>query len=101
VTVAGVDVGGLDPAAAEDRLARELQPRLAAPVQVRIGEQRVAVTPTALGIGLDLPRMVEQAMEADRVSSRLLPLVGGGTDIPLALTGPEQAQLTPGVRRLE
>ncbi len=101
VRVAGVDVGGLDAAAAEERLARDLAPRLAAPIEVRIGEQQVDVTPTALGIGLDLERMVAQAMDADRVSARLLPVVGDGSEVPLVLTEPDQAALTPGVKRIE
>jgi vancomycin resistance protein YoaR len=101
VRVAGVDVGGLAPEAAEERLARELAPRLAAPVEVRIGDTRVDVTPTALGIGLDLERMVAQALEADRVSSRLMPVVGDGSEVPLALTEPQKAALTPGVQRIE
>ena len=62
VKVAGVDVGGLDREAAKERLARELAPRLAAPVQVTIGQERVAVTPTALGIGLDIDAMVDDAL---------------------------------------
>ena len=60
VTVAGVDVGGLDREAAEEKVARELASRLAAPVQVTIGDEQVAVTPTALGIGLDIDRMVDE-----------------------------------------
>jgi vancomycin resistance protein YoaR len=101
VTVSGVDVGGLDAAATEERLAKELAPRLTQPVEVTIGDQKVAVTPTALGIGLDLDGMVAKAMDADRLTSRVLPVVGGGSDVPLALTPPEKPKLTPGVRRVE
>lgn len=52
-SVAGVDVGGLSAEDAEDTLRRELADREAAPVAVRVGDERTEVTPDDLGVAVD------------------------------------------------
>ncbi len=55
VTVAGVAVGGLDLAAAEQRLHTEIDPRTTRPVQVRLGEATSTIDPGAAGLAVDWP----------------------------------------------
>ncbi|QIK72836.1 hypothetical protein G7070_11825 [Propioniciclava coleopterorum] len=48
-TVSGVEVGGLDPAAAQAKLTSELGPRASAPLTVAAGEKSVQLTPSNWG----------------------------------------------------
>lgn len=61
VTVAGVSVGGLDRAEAEQRLRAEIEPRLSAPVPVRAGDVEATVEPDKGGLTLDWRATVDQA----------------------------------------
>ncbi|HVV12880.1 VanW family protein [Amycolatopsis sp.] len=61
VTVAGVDVGGLKRAAAEDRLRDELGPRLAQPVPVTAGDVQTVIDPARAGLSLDWASTLDQA----------------------------------------
>ncbi|MBK1784700.1 VanW family protein [Prauserella cavernicola] len=61
VTVSGVEVGGLNPSAAEDTLRRELEPRLTEPISVRAGDVNTTLEPTDAGLSLDWRSTVEQA----------------------------------------
>lgn len=60
-TVAGVDIGGLRPAAAERSLRRELGPRLEKPIVVAADGRRTAIRPAAAGLGVDFEASVQQA----------------------------------------
>jgi vancomycin resistance protein YoaR len=53
VTVAGVAVGGMDRAEAEQRLRREVEPRLTRPVAVRAGDVDADIDPAKAGLALD------------------------------------------------
>ncbi|MBB0232282.1 hypothetical protein FOE67_22985 [Streptomyces calidiresistens] len=86
-TVNGVDIGGLTPAAAEERLADELGPVADAPIEIVIaspdgsggGSEPLEVDPTAAGLAPDFAATVERA---DRPSllGRLLGRTGGEVD---------------------
>ncbi len=73
--VAGVDVGGLAPAAARERLVLDLGERLSTPIAVRVGDVVADVTPASLGIALDTDATLDRAYRAGRVEGRLLPLL--------------------------
>ncbi|MCK2236422.1 MULTISPECIES: VanW family protein [unclassified Crossiella] len=61
VAVAGVDVGGLDRAAAETKLRQQIEPRLTKPVTVRAGDVEAGVNPQEAGLTLDWPATLDQA----------------------------------------
>lgn len=61
--VAGVDVGGLSPADARERLAPALQSRK---VTLAHGEQQFTLRAEEIGYGVDLRATIAQAMEAGR-----------------------------------
>ncbi|WP_158887794.1 VanW family protein [Amycolatopsis anabasis] len=61
VTVAGVDVGGTERSAAEQRLRREIEPRLTQPVQVNAGDVQATLAPANAGLALDWPSTLDQA----------------------------------------
>jgi vancomycin resistance protein YoaR len=61
VTVAGVDVGGLKRAKAEERLRDEIEPRLVKPVAVRAGDVDATIDPARAGLSLNWGSTVDQA----------------------------------------
>lgn len=61
VTVAGVDVGGLKRADAEERLRDQIEPRLAKPVPVRAGDVETTIEPARAGLSLDWASTLDQA----------------------------------------
>ncbi|UOX89359.1 VanW family protein [Amycolatopsis sp. FBCC-B4732] len=63
VTVAGVDVGGMDRAAAEQELRGRIEPRLTRPLAVTAGDVQGTLSPTLAGLKLDWPQTLDQAGE--------------------------------------
>ncbi len=61
--IAGVEVGGLDRAAAEQRLRTHLAPRLGRPVTVRAGAASTTVDPGVAGLTLDWAATLNLASE--------------------------------------
>jgi vancomycin resistance protein YoaR len=61
VTVAGVDVGGLKRADAEQKLREEIEPRLVKPVAVRAGDVPATIDPARAGLSLDWASTLDQA----------------------------------------
>ncbi|KAA9165734.1 vanomycin resistance protein VanB [Amycolatopsis acidicola] len=61
VTVAGVDVGGLKRADAEERLREQIGPRLSQPVAVTAGDVHTTVEPARAGLSLDWASTLDQA----------------------------------------
>nr|WP_246330626.1 VanW family protein [Saccharopolyspora hordei] len=59
--VAGVDIGGLEPAAAEEELRSELGPNLDEPVQLRVADRSATIDPNAVGLEVDWAATVEEA----------------------------------------
>ena len=69
VTVAGVDVGGPDAAAARARLESELAVRLRKPVELVTDRHSFTVHPSAAGLQVDVSKMVDDALTASRRGS--------------------------------
>lgn len=61
VTVAGVDVGGLDRPVAERELRSQIEPRLTQPLTVTAGAARSTLSPTLAGLRLDWSATLDQA----------------------------------------
>jgi vancomycin resistance protein YoaR len=61
VTVAGVPVGGISRAAAEQRLREQLEPRLSHPITLEAGDVNATLDPARAGLSLDWPATVDQA----------------------------------------
>ena len=59
--VAGVDIGGLSPAAASTALEEDLAPRVAADHPVVADDVQATLSPAAAGITLDIPRTIDAA----------------------------------------
>ncbi|MCU1607459.1 MAG: putative vancomycin resistance protein, partial [Modestobacter sp.] len=75
--VAGVDIGGLSPAAAADRLTARLGPRIAADHTLVAGDVQGVLHPPAAGISLDAPGTVAVAAQQPlNPWTRLVTLVG-------------------------
>ncbi|NHD19504.1 MULTISPECIES: VanW family protein [unclassified Actinopolyspora] len=60
-TVAGVDVGGLDRAAAERKLRSELDTTLSEPVELRVGKAQSSIDPQAAGLSMDWKATLDEA----------------------------------------
>jgi vancomycin resistance protein YoaR len=61
--VAGVDIGGLSPAAAAEALERDLAPRVVADHTVVADDVEATLSPASAGIGLDVDATVDAAAE--------------------------------------
>ncbi|MEV6625588.1 VanW family protein [Amycolatopsis sp. NPDC051106] len=93
VTVAGIDVGGMDRQAAEQELRGQIEPRLTRPLAVTAGDVRGSLSPTIAGLKLDWPQTLDQAGEqplnpftrlASLFSSREVGVVSHADDAKLA-----------------
>ena len=88
VRVAGVDVGGLDAAAARSRLEGRLLAALRTPVRVYHGDKTFVLTPEQSGVATDLDAVVDRALaEADRgnLFTRSIRRLTGG-ELPTRIT---------------
>ncbi|GAB1823465.1 VanW family protein [Herbidospora sp. RD11066] len=81
--VAGIHIGGLDPADAHAKLTAELAARADRPIAVTTGEKTVPVTPKDAGLAFDVSATVADA-HGGVVTS--LGALFGRRDIPLQLT---------------
>jgi lipoprotein-anchoring transpeptidase ErfK/SrfK len=66
VTVNGVDVGGLTPEQAKDKLSAALLKPLDRPVSVRYQGRRFTLTPEAARVAIDINGSVDRAMDASQ-----------------------------------
>jgi lipoprotein-anchoring transpeptidase ErfK/SrfK len=71
VTIGGVDVGGLSPAAAKQKLRAVLAPRLQRPVVVQSLRSRFALRRVTLGVRPEIELMVGEAVELSRAGNFL------------------------------
>ena len=60
-TVAGVDVSGMSPVAAQQKIDKELTPHLDDPVQLSHGEQEFQIGPDEAGLTFNLEKTVDEA----------------------------------------
>ena len=89
--VAGVDIGGLSPAAAATALEEDLAPRVAADHTVVADDVQATLSPAAAGITLDIPRTIDAADDQPlNPWTRLVTLFGDRT-VPPVLAGEDTA----------
>ncbi|WP_456598875.1 VanW family protein [Blastococcus sp. SYSU DS0616] len=89
--VAGVDVGGLSPAMAAQRLEEQLAPRVVADHPVTAADVTATLSPATAGITLDVPRTVDAAEEQPlNPWTRLVTLVSD-REVEPVITGEETA----------
>jgi vancomycin resistance protein YoaR len=89
--VAGVDIGGLSPAAAAGALEKQLAPRVAADHTVVADDVRSTLSPATAGIMLDVDRTVDAADDQPlNPWTRLVTLFGDRTIDPV-MTGEDTA----------
>jgi lipoprotein-anchoring transpeptidase ErfK/SrfK len=69
VTVNNVDVGGLTPAQARQKLSDELLKPLDRPVSVRYHGERFTLTPRAARVAIDIDGSIDRAMDASQKGS--------------------------------
>ncbi len=69
VTVAGVDVGGMTTAEANEAIGRQLKKPLEQPISVRRGETRFTLSAEDAGVKADVGGMVDEALHASRDGS--------------------------------
>lgn len=63
VTVAGVEIGGMEPAAAQQRLRAQLGPRLNRSITLHAGNVTTTLDPQAAGLAVDWSATIEQAAD--------------------------------------
>jgi lipoprotein-anchoring transpeptidase ErfK/SrfK len=66
VRAGGVEVGGMDRAAAEEKIADSLRARMNQPILVRDGRTTFRLTPRAMGANFNVTAMVDDAIAASR-----------------------------------
>src|SRR5215204_5988258 len=66
VTIAGIDVGGMQSARARSVVRRELQKPLERPIAVKRGQQQFTLSAHDAGVKADVGGMVDQALKASR-----------------------------------
>ncbi len=86
VSVNGVDIGGLSPADAKQRLKDELVPQLDRNVAVTLDTQSAPMNPAELDTRIDVTQTVDRAMQTGRLQSLLLPLVYSSDAAPAIAT---------------
>ena len=88
VTVAGVDVGGLEDAEAREKVGNEMADRLDEPLVVRHGKQRFTLSAQDAEVRADVGGMVDEALRRSRdgnIFGRVLrDATGGEEDVRIA-----------------
>lgn len=89
--VAGVDVGTLDPAAAETKLRDELEPGLNKPVRLQVGDRGATVKPAEVGLQMDWSETVKKADDQPlNPFTRIGSLFGTHDVVPVSSSDREQ-----------
>ena len=97
VSVHGVDIGGMAPDDAKQKLKDELVPQLDRTVAVTLDDQSAEMNPAQLDARIDVTRTVDAAMQTGRFASLLLPLVYSNDMAPTVLT-PVRARIPANLR---
>jgi vancomycin resistance protein YoaR len=98
-TVRGVSIGGLAPAAAQERLVEELQAQARAPIEATVGSETFLVEPASIGLSLDFPATVDAAGRKSWNPVRLVRGFFGDREVAPVLAVHEE-QLAAGVQAL-
>lgn len=95
-TVAGVEIGGLDRAAATAKLQEQLAQRASAPMTVVVEGQRHDVNPADAGLGIDYAATVDRAGVGKSWNPSHIwnVLTGGGPIDPVTTTDRDKLQAT-------
>ena len=91
--VLGVDIGGLEPAAAQARLESELAPRAGAAITVTAAEKSFPVNPSGAGLRFDAAATVEAARAGAWSPGAVLGRFVGGREVAPIVTA-DTAKLT-------
>ena len=98
--VSGVPVGGLNPEAAEAKLADELGPAAAKPIQVKAGPYKSQVKPAEAGLQIDYHQSIANAGGGRSLNLRqILTVLTGGTSTD-AVVVVDQKKLSKAVDRI-
>ncbi|MGY2082501.1 VanW family protein [Blastococcus sp. SYSU DS0539] len=89
--VAGVEVGGLSPASAAQRLEEQLAPRIVADHTVQAADVTATLSPATAGITLDVPRTVDAAEEQPLNPWTRLVTLFADREVEPVITGEETA----------
>jgi lipoprotein-anchoring transpeptidase ErfK/SrfK len=105
VSVGGVDLGGLERAAAEQKLTAELGDPLGQPVLVHFHGRRYEVDPQNLSVVVDVGRSVDEALDRSQdggiIGRTVRNLTGGEVEADLdVVVGYDRDRLERRVRRL-
>ncbi len=93
-SVAGVDIGGMSPDDAEQKLDRELAPLAEEPLVLRVDGQQVELDPAQLGLALDTEATVARAGGGRSLNPvRMFSVLTGGREVEPVIDVDEQ-QLT-------
>lgn len=79
-SVAGVDVGGKSPAAAEKALEQGLADRIDEPIVATFGEQDFEIEPEQAGLAVDVPASIRAAGGSSWDPRAMIALIAGGHD---------------------
>ena len=91
-TVSGIEIGGLRPAAAETKLAEEIEEQRTAPIMVSAFDQRSRILPEEAGLDVDVAASVEQAGGGRSWNpARMWDSLFGGDDLEAVVTVDESA----------
>ncbi|CAN7159754.1 VanW family protein [Knoellia sp. LjRoot47] len=83
-TVGGVQVGGLQPSAARDAIAKGVQKRAAAPVTLTAGDKKATFAPADAGLEVDLDQSVADLTGFSLNPVKVVGHLTGGSDLPLS-----------------
>ncbi|HET7683625.1 MAG TPA: VanW family protein [Marmoricola sp.] len=92
VTVAGIDIGGLRPAAASQRLTAELGPRTGRTLVARVGGEAHRIAADETGLSLDVAATVAAAGGGRSLNPvRMLEVLTGGDEVEPVIAVDEEA----------
>lgn len=100
-SVHGVDIGNLQPAEAQRKVADSLTPAAMAPVPVKAGVQALAIDPKAAGLGIDPAATVAGSARGSFNPIRLFTVIfTADRDIPLRTTS-DPVRLTTAMQQVD
>jgi vancomycin resistance protein YoaR len=96
--VGGVQIGGLGPAAARDALAKGVEKRAAAPIELTAGEKKASIDPKEAGLTVDLDESVAELTGFSLNPVKVIGHLTGGVERSLT-TKVDEEKLTAAVEK--